>query len=336
MNKLILTLAILGPLTLSAALAPAGEEAPKKKAKSDVAVFTLADGSQIAGKVAFKQVTIVTAYGKLVVPLSDVIRMRIGRGSDKKASARIDALIKKLGSADFDERQKATEALTELGHEALEQLEKATKSDDAEIKTRAEKLIGEIEKLPAPGEDEDEEEGEGPLMGTDDELVTSKFTALGKVQIEKFEVTTQYGKLSVPRDQVVKAIFTQPDGVRKKFKLGGDKGTRSPLGTRIRLKRGDKVKITASGSIRFTSYNRDVTPQGETRYFGNTNNCPGMSLIYKISGSNTWLPAGKSKTFKADKKGELIIAVNHTNSSSSSSARFTGGWKVKIEVTPKQ
>ena len=252
MRKWTLALMILIVPALASA-PPRAEEAPAKKPKDDAALFTLADGSQISGKVTFKNVSIVTAYGKLTVPLTDVIRLRVGRGTDKSAAAKIAALIKNLGSADFDERQKATEGLTALGHEALEQLKKATKSDDAEIKTRAEKLVTEIEATPAPGEDEDVEEGEGPLMGSDDELVTKKFTAMGKVQIEKFAVTTKYGKLTVPRAQVVKAIFTRPDGVLKTFKLGGDKGTRAPLQTRIRLKRGDRVKIIASGTIRYTS-----------------------------------------------------------------------------------
>ncbi len=326
----ILSLCIAG----HAATSICGEETVPKKPASDTAEFILADGSKVSGKVDFKEIALTTEYGKLTVPLAHVLSVRIGRGSDKKANAKIEALVKKLGSADFKERQQASEKLTELGHEALELLQKATKSKDAEIKTRAEKLVAEIEKLPPPGDDEDEE-GQGPLMGEDDELITRKFTAKGKVEISEFTVATKYGKLSVPRSQVVKATFTTPDDIAKRFKVTSANGTFAPVKTRLRLKRGDRVKITASGSINLTSYsNRVITPDGDRNYFGTNNNCPGMSLVYRMGTTGAWKPAARSVKFTADAKGELYLAVNN-RSSSTSYTRGTGEWKIKVKVTPR-
>ena len=325
-------------LAAASAGAPCGEKAEpaeKKPAKKpEAAEFVLADGSKISGKVDFKEISMTTEYGKLTVPLGHLISLRIGRGSDKRANARIEALIKKLGSADFKERQQATEALTELGHEALDLLRKATKSEDAEIKTRAEKLVAEIEKLPPPGEDEDEQ-GDLPLMGNDDEVVTRKFTARGKVEIESFTLATRYGSLTVPRSQVIKAVFAAPDDVSRRCKVTSANGTFAPVRTRVKLKRGDKVKITARGSIKLNNYNRVITPDGDRNYFGTNNNCPGMSLVYRIGSSGQWKPAARSVTFKADSAGELQVAVNN-RSTSSSYTNGTGEWKVKVVVTPQQ
>jgi hypothetical protein len=316
-----------------AAPALAGEppktEAPKKKPKDDLAEFALADGSKVTGKVALKQITIKTAYGKLVVPLGDVVSLRVGRGSDKRAAKEIAELIKKLGSSNFDERQKASDKLLAMGTLALEQLKEAIKSKDAEIKTRAEKLVGEIEKQP-PAVDDDEQ-GAGPLMGEEDELVTKRFTAMGQVEIEKFAVVTRYGKLEVPRDQVIRAIFTQPDETVKILKIESHQTMRSPLRTSIRVKAGDQVKITASGSIRFNNWGRNVGPDGDRNYFGTYYNCNGMSLVYQIGGSNQWKGAGSATSFKATSSGVLTFAINYRSSTGGGS----GNWKIKVTVNPK-
>jgi hypothetical protein len=326
-------LALIASLTLGLPLAAAGgEDAGTNKLKApDVVEFLLADGSKVTGKVSIKEIKVETAYGQLTVPLTDAVRLRVGRGSDKTAAAKISALIKKLGSTDFKERQQATEKLKDYGEEALELLKKATESTDAEIKSRAEKIIEEIEKQPYAGDEDEDEEGEGPLMGDQDELVTKRFTAMGKVLIEKFEVETRYGKLTVPRDQVVKATFTRPDGVVKNIRLQGHQTNRSPLRTKVKLKRGQKVKITAKGSIRYNNYNREVTPNGDSRYFGTYNGCQGMCLVYRIGNSGRWTMLGTKKVLKAPVTGELMLSVNY----SSNPGPSTGSWKIKVEVTPK-
>jgi hypothetical protein len=53
----------------------------------------------------------------------------------------IDELIRKLGSEDFAEREKATEELRRIGKPAEEALRKAAESDDPEVRTRAQALL---------------------------------------------------------------------------------------------------------------------------------------------------------------------------------------------------
>ena len=58
------------------------------------------------------------------------------------SAAEIDRLIKQLGSDAFNEREKASKALEDIGEPALEALRKAAnKRDDAEVRCRAEKLV---------------------------------------------------------------------------------------------------------------------------------------------------------------------------------------------------
>jgi hypothetical protein len=58
---------------------------------------------------------------------------------------KIDQLIEQLGSSNFAEREKATKELEAIGPPALEALRKAAKSDDAEVRKRAETLLPKLE-----------------------------------------------------------------------------------------------------------------------------------------------------------------------------------------------
>src|SRR5437868_1972554 len=66
--------------------------------------------------------------------------------ADAADAARVKKLVEQLGSAEFQEREKAVEELDAVGEPALEALRKAAASDDAEIKTRAAKLVTKIER----------------------------------------------------------------------------------------------------------------------------------------------------------------------------------------------
>lgn len=69
-----------------------------------------------------------------------------GRTADEAA---IGKLIEQLGSAEFSEREKASTELNRIGTPALEALRKATKSDDPEVRRRAEDLVGVLERQAA-------------------------------------------------------------------------------------------------------------------------------------------------------------------------------------------
>jgi hypothetical protein len=67
--------------------------------------------------------------------------------AEKIDSDRIGKLIEQLGSGDFAERERAYQALDSVGAAALDALRGALKSDDAEIRRRAEDLVAKWEKV---------------------------------------------------------------------------------------------------------------------------------------------------------------------------------------------
>src|SRR5437868_14401065 len=62
-----------------------------------------------------------------------------------KQEKEIARLIAQLGSSDFQERERAAERLVTIGPPALEPLRRAAAGKDAEVRSRAERLIARIE-----------------------------------------------------------------------------------------------------------------------------------------------------------------------------------------------
>jgi hypothetical protein len=61
------------------------------------------------------------------------------------SEAEIDALVEKLGSKQFNERESATRQLQKVGQAALPRLREAAKSKDREVRVRAEQLVKAVE-----------------------------------------------------------------------------------------------------------------------------------------------------------------------------------------------
>src|SRR5687768_17207271 len=67
------------------------------------------------------------------------------------ANKKVAELIDKLGSGDFEDREQAQVELDKLGLQAVEALKQASKSEDAEVRRRAEELVAKIEKRESSG-----------------------------------------------------------------------------------------------------------------------------------------------------------------------------------------
>jgi hypothetical protein len=323
--------AVLFPAILAAICGPiglAGEPASKPDDRRPQAVFLLADGSRVIGETSLKEVAIKTAYGEVVVPASEVVRIRVARSSDKTARDKVAALIKNLGAADFDDRERAYDELCKLGPAALAQLQEAAKHPDAEVRNRVEKLLAELDR----GADDDAElPDDGPLTGDEDELVTKRFTLRGVVKVEKFDLKTRYGRLEIPREDVVVASLCRPEVIARTVKVTGQHTLNGMLGTGLRVRQGDRVSVKASGSINFRNWGEACGPDGNADRFGNQNNLPGMALVGRLGSGGKPFLLGSAKQFSAEAEGELFLSLAFTNNTGQS----TGEYKVVVIVTPR-
>lgn len=70
-------------------------------------------------------------------------------GKQAQAGSKVESLVKQLGAESFKEREAATEELKKIGRPAVPALEEALKSEDAEVRSRAEQILKEIKESPA-------------------------------------------------------------------------------------------------------------------------------------------------------------------------------------------
>src|ERR1051326_4169635 len=75
---------------------------------------TLRDGSSFSGKATMPNVSLITDYGKLEIPLQNVTSLDLGIPADKSNEAKIVNLVKQMGNSDENMRKSAYEELTKM------------------------------------------------------------------------------------------------------------------------------------------------------------------------------------------------------------------------------
>ncbi len=144
---------------------------------------TMADSSRFRVSTQDTSVTLVSRYGTLLIPLTDVRRMELGFRYPDGVEAKVEEAAAKLGSASFREREDSERALLEFKEFAVPTLRRAAKSTDPEVVRRAESVLKKLtDKLP-----------EEKLSIKDyDLVVTTEFTIRGRVQAPAMKVRTKY------------------------------------------------------------------------------------------------------------------------------------------------
>src|SRR5262249_34937396 len=89
---------------------------PKQAAsKSRNVEVRLSDGSTVRMVIAQDGLVVATKYGKLTVATDDITQIEFGMRVPEGVGAKVEQAIKRLGSAEFKEREAASAELLELG-----------------------------------------------------------------------------------------------------------------------------------------------------------------------------------------------------------------------------
>ncbi len=284
----------------------------------------LLDSSSFRGKLDIKSFEVETPYGKLVVPATDVIRIRVGKSSNKELKTKIDRLIADLGSKDFQTRETAQKELGKLGSKAYAEIEAATNSADAEVGARAQALLGEI----SLGDDEE-------LQPNEDEIVTPTLTLRGTIKFDTFQLQTRFGTLKVDKRDVAIITLSEMADTGKIVKLTERNTAQSAwLDTGIRVKRGDRIVSTATGSINWVNSGYVTDPRGNPQ-IGQWTRTGNQVIFYgalvgRIGQSGQFFLMSDKYSDKAMADGSLFIAIGCNWGPQNA----TGEYKVRIEVRP--
>lgn len=307
---------------------------------------TLRDGSSFSGKAMMGNVSLVTDYGKLEIPLQNVTSLDLGITPDKSSETKIINLIKQMGNSDEKMRKSAYEELTKMSIGSIQVMSDfiySEKYQAAEFSDYTpEAALNELKST--FGMDE---------SVSDKDIVTidGQYTMGGRYDFKKIDLKTEYGMLSLPKEKIkhIDVLYTPTgDGSDKNFILLGSKHISANanggwLKTGIMVKQGQKLIISASGEISFASLsNNKYKPDGKqagsaatTDYdygegeYGSASAYPTYgNVVYKIGESGTVMKAGAKFNGTMQNSGMVFISVYETVYNASN----TGSYSVKVSV----
>lgn len=308
--------------------------APAEPVDPEVVRLHLLDGSIVTGKLSVKEILVDTQFGKLTIPVTNILSFRPGLDSFPELSKQINDLITNLAASDYNEREAAQKELIRMGPPIRKLLEARQKSDDDAERGRRLKVI--LEGFEEAGSDE---EGATPEWIPLDTIVTTDFTVVGTIVQKKFSISSKFGELTVNLGdvRVAERNTGAKEDIRKSIAVDGSAiAQRSFKNTKIRVEAGDRVTITAEGTITMTPWgsNAMATPDGSPNYgWYMGNEIAAGALVAKISDSGPIFKVGSKNTFVAKKSGTLMLAIG-MNPSYANQA-FPGKYDVKVRVQPK-
>jgi hypothetical protein len=192
-----------------------------------------------------EKLDISTSYGKLTVPVKDLLAVEFGVHCPEGVEAKIEGAVEQLGSADFRERDKATKMLLDSGPLAYPAVIAARQSTDLEVAKRAKDIV---KQLQANHDKKD------LRFNTEDKIVTPKFTIVGTILTPSIKATTELFadvELSVAKMQTFRALERR--GRTQEVEITVDAAKYANAGqwmeTDFESNGETKVLITAKGAV---------------------------------------------------------------------------------------
>src|SRR5204862_412881 len=107
--------------------------------------ITLMDGSIIAGKLSVADLAIETRFGSLKVPVEQIQSFMPGLGSHPDFQSKINQYVNDLAADTFADREKAQVALLKIGPDLRIELERQSKSAEAEKLNRLQVILDDFQ-----------------------------------------------------------------------------------------------------------------------------------------------------------------------------------------------
>lgn len=118
-----------------------GAEARKKEPERGAMEVRFADGRKSKVIVANERLELITPFGKLLIPVASIHRIRFASQISKEMIQRVDAAIADLASDEFQRREDASAQLLKLREKAYPALLNAAQNKDPEVARRAEVVL---------------------------------------------------------------------------------------------------------------------------------------------------------------------------------------------------
>ncbi len=304
----------------------------------DIVRLHLMDGSMITGKLSIAELQVETPYGTLTTPVRQLRSFTPGLINHPDLGKQIHDLIEALGSNQFETREKAQRALLKIGKPLRVELEKRLHDPDHERRTRIKGILDEFDE--DTDDDSEESAGATQTIMERDQVETSEFTIVGRILTPTLSITSNYGPLTVKISDVRRGERDAPRRSEIRRTIGVDGScivSKLMKDTRIHLERGDRVTITAEGSIIMAPWGNGATcgPDGAGNYgWYIQGQIPSGALVGVIGRGDSVFKLGSKASFTAERSGVLRLAI--AMQSDYAEQNFPGRYTVKIRVEPRR
>jgi hypothetical protein len=241
---------LIAPTLLTAGLVHAQQaDSPKKSTDPLEAEVRLMDGSILRMVVLQEQIEVTTSYGKLTVPVKQVLRIDFGVHLPEGMEQKIGQSIEQLDSDNYKLREVAVKNLVSWGPYAYPQVYRATKSELAEVAKRSSMAL---EKIRA------KHPSDKLRLRDEDIIVTTKFTMVGRITTPALKVKSEtFGELDLALSKL-RAIRWPNAILELDVAVDAERYGSGPnqwMDTGFEVLTGGKLVIAASGTI-------NLWPQG--------------------------------------------------------------------------
>lgn len=307
--------------------------------------LTLRDGNILSGQSKLGNISLVTDYGKLEIPLKNVSSIDIGITPDNANSEKIIATVKQLSNSSEEMRKNAYDALTKMSIGTIPVINDfiySEKYEPAEYTDyTAQMVLSELQSIYNVSDG---------YSSKDIVQIDYEYSMGGTYSFKAIDLKTEYGTLNIPKEKIKHIDVTYIDATgsgEKAFVLQANKHISGNanggwLRTGIMVRSGQKLNISASGEITLASLsNGKYKPDGSVKsanenneypdefYDGGSTSYPNYgNVVYRIGETGTALKAGAKFSGIIKNSGVLYISIYETVYNSNNQ----GSYSVKVSV----
>ena len=227
-----------------------------------------------------------------------------------------------------------------MGVRIRKELERFAADENAEIKRHVGEILKELDEQAEQQADDDPSAVQQPWIRFDT-LVTTEFTVTGKVSPQAFQISSKYGPLTIQLADIKEGErqIAVRESLRRNLSVDGSNiAQRSFKSSGIRVQVGDKIRLTAEGSVVMSPWgsNAAASPDGAPNYgWYVPNQIPGGALVARIGDKGTVFKVGRQSTFVAKNSGVLQLAIGIQAEYANEGYQYPGQYQVRLHVDPK-
>lgn len=276
------------------------------------------DGSVLIVTLQSHTIEVVTRYGKLAVPVSDIRKIEFGVHLSEDQEIKILKAVALLASTEFKDRDQAAKDLVAMGPKAYWLVTKVLTSPDMEVQQRAKQILQKIR-----------EASLDPIPAERDTVDTVDFRIPGRVAAVAIKAhSAHFGEVDL-KVLDLKSITIWVSNSSASLDVDAAKFGKDWLPTSVTVTRGSRLAVEAIGTVDLwpeTPGQYMVSPDGYHQ--GARDPRPG-TLIARIGESGPVISLGSRYNAVVPAEGVLYLKISPSDWNKES----VGVYQVKIRAT---